>query len=211
MSNLEKHHSNERLIDEVEKESAIWEMSSQHYKSQLLKEVSWRRVATAMGCNVGEVKARWKNLRDSFRRVFKARHPALKSGAGAEDSEDECSAKAWVFYDRLLFLKDSIVGRPTSGNLELLCDVESEITDRPQTEETAESLFGEIISETSTLPEPETYPPSTRREVSSGTASSQSSRPEGGHKRKKPYDDEISSLATMCLEFRTRQSISGSL
>ncbi|KAL1474291.1 hypothetical protein MTO96_038090 [Rhipicephalus appendiculatus] len=92
MSNLEKHDFNERLIDEVEKESAIWDMSSQHYKSQQLKEVAWRRVATAMGCN--------------------ARHPALKSGAEAAHSEDEDSAKTWVFYDRLLFLKDCIVGRP---------------------------------------------------------------------------------------------------
>ncbi|KAL1460350.1 hypothetical protein MTO96_043349 [Rhipicephalus appendiculatus] len=83
MSNLEKHDFNERLIDEVEKESAIWDMSRQHYKSQQLKEVAWRRVATVTGCNVGEVKARWKNLRDSFRRRFKARHPALKSGAGS--------------------------------------------------------------------------------------------------------------------------------
>ncbi|KAL1480106.1 hypothetical protein MTO96_051323 [Rhipicephalus appendiculatus] len=198
MSNLEKHDFNERLIDEVKKENAIWDMSGQHYKSQLLKEVAWRRIATAMGCNGdGRSEGRWKNLRDSFRRVYKARLPALKSGAGAEDSEDEDAAKAWVFYDRLLFLKDSIVGRPTSRNLELLCEEESEITERPRTDKTAESIFEDIISESSTSPEPDTYQ-ATRREVSLGTAvqastaSSQSSR-----KRKKPYDDEISSLATI--------------
>lgn len=50
-SNLEKHDFNEHLIDEVKKENTIWDMSSPHYKSQLLKEVAWRRIATAMGCN----------------------------------------------------------------------------------------------------------------------------------------------------------------
>ncbi|KAL1447124.1 hypothetical protein MTO96_044370 [Rhipicephalus appendiculatus] len=52
MSNLDKHDFNEHLIDEVRKENAIWGMSSHHYKSQLLKEVAWRRIATAMSCNV---------------------------------------------------------------------------------------------------------------------------------------------------------------
>ncbi|KAL1470283.1 hypothetical protein MTO96_040522 [Rhipicephalus appendiculatus] len=138
-----------------------------------------------------------KFMGDTQVRFYTARHPALKSGAGAEDSEDGDSAKAWVFYNHLLFLKDSIVGRPTSGNLELLCDEESEITERPRTDETAKSIFEDIISETSTSPEPDTYQ-ATRREVSLGTAvqastaSSQSSQ-----KRKKPYDDEISSLAAI--------------
>ncbi|KAH6943013.1 hypothetical protein HPB50_013968 [Hyalomma asiaticum] len=95
-------------------------------------------------------------------RVYKARHPALKSGAGAEDSENEDSAKAWVFYDQLLFLKDSIVGRPTSGNLEVLCE-EGEVAERPRTDETAESIFEDMISESSTSPEPDTYQ-ATRRE-----------------------------------------------
>ncbi|XP_037514979.1 transcription factor Adf-1 [Rhipicephalus sanguineus] len=206
MSNLEKHEFNERLIDEVEKESVIWDMKSRLYKSQQLKEVAWRRVATAMGSNVGEVKARWKNLRDSFRRVFKARHPVLQSGAGAEDSEVEDSVKSWIFYDRLLFLQDSIVGRPTSGNLEQLPDVESEDTEQGQSnEETAESLFRDIYSETSTSPEPDTCPRTTRRKASTSsgaatqipTNSSHNSRPEGGRKRKKPYDDEIASLTSI--------------
>ncbi|KAL3235214.1 hypothetical protein MRX96_048358 [Rhipicephalus microplus] len=40
-------------------------------------------------CAVAEEKARWKNLRDTFRRVLKERTRALKSGAPADDELDE--------------------------------------------------------------------------------------------------------------------------
>ncbi|KAH8022723.1 hypothetical protein HPB51_002726 [Rhipicephalus microplus] len=40
-------------------------------------------------CAVAEVKVRWKNLRDTFRRVLKERTRALKSGAPADDELDE--------------------------------------------------------------------------------------------------------------------------
>ncbi|KAL3183835.1 hypothetical protein MRX96_033901 [Rhipicephalus microplus] len=40
-------------------------------------------------CAVAEEKARWKNLRDTFRRVLKERTRALKSGAAADDELDE--------------------------------------------------------------------------------------------------------------------------
>lgn len=55
---------------------------------------------------VKDVKARWKNLRDTFRRVFKARNQVPKSGAAADDEDlDEDVLKKWVFYQCLLFLK----------------------------------------------------------------------------------------------------------
>ncbi|KAH7960491.1 hypothetical protein HPB49_020326 [Dermacentor silvarum] len=92
-----------------------------------------------MGRSVGEVKARWKNLRDFFRRVVKVRNPIPKSGAGAEDSEIDDSAKTWLLYDHLLFLKDTIVGRPTSKNLEQLPAEDSSSTDQEATPGVLES------------------------------------------------------------------------
>ncbi|KAL3243664.1 hypothetical protein MRX96_047405 [Rhipicephalus microplus] len=47
-------------------------------------------------CAVAEEKARWKNLRDTFRRVLKERTRALKSGAPADDELDESTK--WTFF-----------------------------------------------------------------------------------------------------------------
>lgn len=61
---------------------------------------------------VRHVKARWKGLRNTFRRAFKARNPVPKSEAGIDyDDVDEDVLKKWVFYESLLFLKDSATSR----------------------------------------------------------------------------------------------------
>lgn len=79
----------------------------------------------------------------------------------------------------------------------MLCE-EGEITERPRTDKTVESTFEDIISESSTSLEPDTYQ-ATRREVSLGTAARSTASSQSSRKRKKPYDDEISSLATTVL------------
>lgn len=171
--------------------------------SKDLKDVAWRRVATAMGCSVGEAKARWKNLKDIFGWVFKARHPVPESAAAAEDSEIDDWAKTWRLYDRLLFLKDTIVGRPNSGKLEPADDSSS--TDQEATPGVAaESLFVETLTKTSALSELQADEPNKGASTSSGVGAHQeqsvprkSSQPEGStRKRKKPYN-ETDSLTTM--------------
>ncbi|KAH7977832.1 hypothetical protein HPB49_003709 [Dermacentor silvarum] len=101
---------NERLIDAVEHERALWVLRDRNYKSHPVCDAAWRHVAAVMGSTVAEVKARWKNLRDTFRRVFKDRARASKSGAPADDVLDESTK--WVFFSRLMFLKDTMEGRP---------------------------------------------------------------------------------------------------
>lgn len=63
---------------------------------------------------VPKLKRRWKNLKDAFRRIFKIKNPVLKSGAAAEEAEfpdsDEKDTK-WKYYDRLMFLKDTVTSR----------------------------------------------------------------------------------------------------
>ncbi|XP_077521628.1 transcription factor Adf-1-like [Amblyomma americanum] len=108
---------NERLIEQVQEERVLWDMSYTHYKSQQRRNVAWRRIAATLGSTVPDVKARWKNLRDTFRRLYKARNPTPRSGAPAEDDDEDCfegddAATKWFFYDRLLFLRDTVTGRP---------------------------------------------------------------------------------------------------
>ncbi|XP_070385364.1 THAP domain-containing protein 1-like [Dermacentor albipictus] len=96
-------------IDAVERERCLCDLQHKDYKSRGVCEAAWRRVAAELGAAVSDVRARWKNLRDTFRRVLKGRNEA-KSGAAADDSLDE--DKQWMFFVVLLFLKDSMIGRP---------------------------------------------------------------------------------------------------
>lgn len=180
-------------------------MASQICKAKHLKDVAWRRVATAMGCSVGDAKARWKNLKDSFGWVFKARHPVPESAAGAEDNEIDDWAKTWLLYDRLLFLKDTIVGWPNSGNLEPAEDSSS--ADQEVTHGVAaENFFVEALTKTSSLSELQADELNKGASTSSGVGAHEeqsvprkTSQPEGTtRKRKKPYNetDSLTSVGT---------------
>lgn len=51
-------------------------------------------------------------MRDEFRRLFVANKKEHKSGAGAEET-DEAADVTWPYFEQLMFLKDSIEGRPS--------------------------------------------------------------------------------------------------
>ncbi|KAH8009220.1 hypothetical protein HPB51_013128 [Rhipicephalus microplus] len=106
----ERNAYNERLIDVIERERPLWDLRDRNYKSRAVTDVAWWHVAAVMGSTVAEVKARWKNLRDTFRRVLKERTRALKSGAPADDELDESTK--WHFFSRLLFFEETMEGRP---------------------------------------------------------------------------------------------------
>ncbi|KAL3212592.1 hypothetical protein MRX96_008002 [Rhipicephalus microplus] len=114
----ERNAYNERLIDVIERERPLWDLGDRNYKARAVTDAAWRHVATVMGSTVAEVKAKWKNLRDPFRRVLKERTRALKSGAPAEDELYESTK--WHFFSRLLFLNETMEWRSTSGNVEPL-------------------------------------------------------------------------------------------
>ncbi|XP_049517124.1 uncharacterized protein LOC125942912 [Dermacentor silvarum] len=57
---------------------------------------------------------RWKSLRDKFRRLLKGLQEEKKSGAGADDVQDDV---VWPFFEQMMFLRDTMEYRPTSGNL----------------------------------------------------------------------------------------------
>ncbi|XP_077512680.1 uncharacterized protein LOC144123810 [Amblyomma americanum] len=64
--------------------------------------------------SVDLVQKRWKSLRDKFRRLYTARQLGRKSGAGADDIE--ATDFVWAHYEQLLFLRNTMFTRPTSGN-----------------------------------------------------------------------------------------------
>ncbi|XP_049516382.1 uncharacterized protein LOC125942261 [Dermacentor silvarum] len=75
------------------------------------------------------IQKRWKSLRDKFRRIFNGRILSQKSGAGADDVESVDTA--WPYFQLLLFLRDTMVTRPTSGNYALPESPRSEQLNEP--------------------------------------------------------------------------------
>ncbi|KAH7940718.1 hypothetical protein HPB49_004220 [Dermacentor silvarum] len=110
----ERSAYNERLIDSVEHERVLWDLRDRWTRDRWTREgpvcyAAWRHVAAVMGSTVAEVKARWKNLRDTFSGddtpVLKDQARASKSRAPADDVLDESTK--WAFFSRLVFLKDN--------------------------------------------------------------------------------------------------------
>lgn len=52
---------------------------------------------------------RWKSLRDKFRRLLKGLQEEKKSGAGADDVQDDV---VWPFFEQMMFLRDTMEYRP---------------------------------------------------------------------------------------------------
>ncbi|KAH6938217.1 hypothetical protein HPB50_007803 [Hyalomma asiaticum] len=105
-----------------------------------------------MGSTVQEVKARWKYLRDTYRRVLKNRARSSKSGAPADDVLDESTK--WLFFYRLMFLKDTMEGRPTSGNLGPLPPLEAANNKSPTVEPLIQGMYEEGDTTTVELADP---------------------------------------------------------
>ncbi|KAL1423701.1 hypothetical protein MTO96_020862 [Rhipicephalus appendiculatus] len=93
---------------------------AQGVKNRPKKNALWLEVAAIVLPGAPDadkhIQTRWRSLRDKFRRLCVALKAAHKSGAGAEDTGE--SDVAWPYFESMLFLKDSIEGRPTSGNME---------------------------------------------------------------------------------------------
>ncbi|XP_037558326.1 transcription factor Adf-1 [Dermacentor silvarum] len=108
------------LIAAVEQRPALWMASHRQHKDKYVKAALWREVAAAVMPGVGIEEAvelaqkRWKSLRDKFRRIFFAHKNRQRRGAGQDDVESGDST--WPFFDLLLFLKDTMQTRVTSGN-----------------------------------------------------------------------------------------------
>ncbi|XP_049511772.1 transcription factor Adf-1-like [Dermacentor silvarum] len=122
---------NELLIAIVEARPILWQAKHREHKNRVKKNVLWVEVAAIVLPGVlnaeNIVQTRWKSLRDKFRRLFVANKKEQKSGAGAEET-DEAANVTWPYFEQLMFLKDSIEGRPTSGNMtarQLLLDISS--------------------------------------------------------------------------------------
>lgn len=89
---------------------------------------------------VKSVKTKWRNLRDTFRVIL-----AKCKGAPSGSSGDLCVQPTWPYYQQMLFLKDHMQHRPSSGSLQKSTKVSISAARSHANSEVADMLDIEIL------------------------------------------------------------------
>ncbi|KAK8767167.1 hypothetical protein V5799_006052 [Amblyomma americanum] len=100
---------NEVLIIEVSKRPLLWDVKD-NFRNKSTKESLWEEVRDAIRAiddtvTVEEIIARWKNLKDTYRRKTKDEKDGKKTGSGAT------AKTAWPHLKQMEFLRDSMETR----------------------------------------------------------------------------------------------------
>ncbi|CAB4041016.1 Hypothetical predicted protein [Paramuricea clavata] len=101
----------EVIVNEVQAHPILWSRRNPDYKRSDKKRIVWSAIAQKVGLEVEQVKLKWKNLSDGFKKCLDRKRDLEKSGSGYS-KQPTCR-----FYNQLLFLRDSISNRTTQSNV----------------------------------------------------------------------------------------------
>ncbi|XP_048027558.1 uncharacterized protein si:ch211-207i20.3 [Megalobrama amblycephala] len=91
----------ELLLFLVSENKELFDKNHSEYKNTKRKEVLWQGIADKMGVDVEEVKAKWKNLRDTYTRKKRLEQDGSRSGRAAKKK------KQWKYMRVMDFLDPS--------------------------------------------------------------------------------------------------------
>ncbi|XP_067286419.1 uncharacterized protein si:ch211-207i20.3 [Pseudorasbora parva] len=91
----------ELLLFLVSENKELFDKNHGEYKNTKRKEVLWQGIADKMGVDVEEVKAKWKNLRDTYTRKKRLEQDGSRSGRAAKKK------KQWKYMRVMDFLDPS--------------------------------------------------------------------------------------------------------
>ena len=103
----------ELLIASVRSQKVVWDSSCNGHKSKNSLDSAWVQIAIDCGLegNASHVKAKWRDLKDTYRRKFKMLTP--KSG-DARGAKKVC----WQWINKMSFMRSSALWKlqqpPTS-------------------------------------------------------------------------------------------------
>ncbi|CAD1478292.1 unnamed protein product [Heterotrigona itama] len=101
----------ELLIIEVQKRPVLWNKFIQNSTNRLLVDKEWENVAMLLKRDKEEVRLKWRNLRDQFRRELKKMRKPRSKDPG--DPPISNYRGKWVYFEMLLFLKDTMIQKRT--------------------------------------------------------------------------------------------------
>ncbi|CAG9822198.1 unnamed protein product [Phaedon cochleariae] len=102
----------EVLIAAVFKRTPIWDKRHKLHSNRNSVDRYWKEISNEIIEDEAKVRKKWKYLRDQFS-VELGKLPVRRSGDAAED---DLQSK-WPYFSQLLFLKDIVKPRASSGNL----------------------------------------------------------------------------------------------
>ncbi|XP_064087404.1 uncharacterized protein LOC135202078 [Macrobrachium nipponense] len=100
----------EQLIEEVRKYPCIYDMTTEGYRDNTMRDNCWEAIARSLQKDCRSIKYDWKRLRDSFCQAL-ARQKTI-SGQAAK------SRKPWRYENQMKFLIPFMFSRETSTNIE---------------------------------------------------------------------------------------------
>ncbi|KAJ8928776.1 hypothetical protein NQ314_018634 [Rhamnusium bicolor] len=105
----------ELLISEVQKRPILWNKWTSCYKNRLLVDKEWDAIATKLNENS---KGCLKNKVEEFVRCFSKKLKKTRSGDPGSPNAGNYTGK-WSYFKAMLFLKDTVLPRPTEDNFSL--------------------------------------------------------------------------------------------
>ncbi len=100
----------ENLINCVQNYPHLWTVSSKQYKDLRRNDNSWNEIAETLGADAEKCKARWRSLRDTYRKQL-TNAELQKSGAAGG------LKRKWQWMEQLSFLRDEMGKRKTKSNV----------------------------------------------------------------------------------------------
>ncbi|XP_017474488.1 PREDICTED: uncharacterized protein LOC108365061 isoform X1 [Rhagoletis zephyria] len=106
---------NEELIAAIFEKPSLWDQQNKYYYNRCVVERNWNEIAMALNQDTAIIKKKWKQLRDTFRTELKKIPPERSGDPGPGGSKG--NASQWPHFTSMLFIRDQIKCRKSSGNL----------------------------------------------------------------------------------------------
>ncbi|CAH1986672.1 unnamed protein product [Acanthoscelides obtectus] len=100
------------LISLVFSKPPVWDKRDKRHSNRYVVDKCWREISAEMDVDENKLRKKWKYLRDQFATEY-GKIPAPRSGDEASTSYEP----KWPYYYSLMFLKDIVKARNSSGNL----------------------------------------------------------------------------------------------
>ncbi|XP_059151159.1 uncharacterized protein LOC131937617 [Physella acuta] len=100
----------EKLILLVQERTPLWDTSNPCYQNRDISKKLWSEIADELGCTMSQAKAKWQNLRDTFRKEHTKNIKKVTGSAAAN------TKVPWKYINQLAFLNDVFVSRPMLSN-----------------------------------------------------------------------------------------------
>ncbi|XP_043661555.1 uncharacterized protein LOC122625529 [Drosophila teissieri] len=106
---------NEELIAAVFKKRCLWDQPNKLYHNRQIINQNWNEISNELNVDAMTLKKKWKQLRDTFRAELR-KYPPNRSGDAGPDAVNEMCSQ-WSHFESMMFIKDQIKCRQSSGNL----------------------------------------------------------------------------------------------